>query len=67
MRVQIDLDYCEGHGRCHAAAPDLFRLDDDGFAADGELEVPPDLEHSAADGAGACPMGIIHIVEGTDG
>jgi len=66
MRVQIDLDYCEGHGRCHAAAPDLFLLDDDGFATRADIEVPPELEHSAADGAGACPMGIIHLIDSAD-
>jgi len=66
MRVQIDLDYCEGHGRCHAVAPALFLLDDDGFASRAEIDVPPGLEHSAASGVGACPMGIIRIAGGAD-
>lgn len=31
MRVVLDRDKCQGHGRCYALAPDLFDSDDDGY------------------------------------
>ena len=43
MRVHIELDQCEGHGLCAATAPDLYDLDDDGFAAKADFEVPDEL------------------------
>jgi ferredoxin len=31
--VRVDPDKCEGHNRCVALAPDLFELDDLGYAS----------------------------------
>ncbi len=31
MRIAIDYDRCEGHGLCALAAPEVFRIDDEGF------------------------------------
>jgi len=64
MRVHIELDQCEAHGRCALADPDLFELDDDGYAARADLDVPPGSEPAAAQGVAACPMSAIRIVEG---
>jgi ferredoxin len=30
MRITIDADRCNGHGRCYSLAPTLFGDDDDG-------------------------------------
>ncbi len=32
MRIHLDSDRCQGHGRCYSIAPDLFRYDDNGQA-----------------------------------
>ena len=32
MKVQIDSQLCQGHGRCYDLAPDLFGEDDEGYA-----------------------------------
>ena len=32
MRVTVDSDKCQGHNRCYALAPDVFDVDDLGFA-----------------------------------
>ena len=32
MRVYVDFDLCKGHGQCEDAAPEVFRVEDDGFA-----------------------------------
>jgi len=53
---EIDRSLCQGHNRCAALAPDVFGIDDDGYAFtfdDGE--VPDDLIDSAEDIVGACP------------
>jgi ferredoxin len=34
MRVKIDGEHCTGHGRCAKYAPNVYRLDDDGYNAD---------------------------------
>ena len=30
MRVTIDANLCEGHGRCYVLSPDVFTADDEG-------------------------------------
>ena len=32
MRVQIDAEACQGHGRCYDLAPEVFGEDEDGYA-----------------------------------
>ena len=32
MRVTVNTDRCQGHARCLALAPDIFDLDDEGYA-----------------------------------
>ena len=32
MRITLDLEKCQGHGRCYGLAPDLFDADDEGYA-----------------------------------
>lgn len=56
MRVTLDSDACQGHGRCYALAPKVFDTDDEGYAVllvDGE--VPADLESAAQLAADNCP------------
>ncbi|MFD4508084.1 ferredoxin [Streptomyces sp. NBC_01450] len=55
MKITIDAAQCSGHARCAAAAPGLFRLDDDGYALPYDGDVPEDLEEAARDGESACP------------
>lgn len=32
MKVVVDLDLCQGHGQCIEVAPEIFEMDDDGYA-----------------------------------
>jgi ferredoxin len=59
MRMKIHGENCTGHGRCAKYAPNVFRLDDDGYNADrgGEIEVP------AGEGMKSCPERAIAMVE----
>lgn len=61
MKITIDTTACSGHARCAAAAPGLFRLDDDGYALPFDAEVPERLEQAARDGESACPERAITV------
>ena len=61
MKISIDKTSCSGHARCAVAAPELFRLDDDGYALPFHGEVPEGLETAARDGERACPERAITV------
>jgi ferredoxin len=63
MRVVVDHELCEGHGRCFAVAPTLYDVDDDGYSAVDDVTVEPGMEHAARDGATACPRQAITVIE----
>jgi ferredoxin len=66
MRMKIDGENCTGHGRCAKYAPNVFRLDDDGYNIDrgGEIAVPAGEEDNAIKGMKSCPEKAISLVEG---
>ena len=48
MRVTVDSEKCQGHNRCYALAPDVFDVDDLGFATSKfEGDIPTELEDCA--------------------
>jgi ferredoxin len=62
MKVRIDDDLCEGHGRCYALAPTIFEPDDIGNAqVIGDGTVPADLVDRARLAAANCPEHAITI------
>ncbi|MGW2824361.1 ferredoxin [Streptomyces sp. NPDC001443] len=61
MKITVNTRLCSGHARCAATAPDLYRLDDNGYALPVEAGVPADLEQQAREGARACPEHAITI------
>jgi len=65
MKMKIDGDLCSGHGRCAKYAPNVFRLDDDGYNADrgSIIEVPAGEEQDAELGMKSCPERAIVQVE----
>ena len=62
MKVTVDHAKCQGHARCHATSPELFPIDDDGYSAIDEVEVPAGQEGLARKGAAGCPERAITIV-----
>ena len=62
MRIVIDAGLCQGHARCASLVPDVFDLDDDGFAI-----VLSGREHVAEDDVDAllaidnCPEQAIRL------
>ena len=63
MKIRINKAMCVGNARCAAVAPQLFPLDDEGYIAVEEIEVPAGMEELARRGAKACPERIIVIEE----
>lgn len=66
MRIHIDRDRCEGHGRCYATARELFEPDElgDGRVI-GDGRVAKDLADRARIAADNCPERAITIEETT--
>jgi ferredoxin len=64
MRVHVDQDLCQGHGRCYSLAPQLFEPDDigNGVELDGG-RVPPGLEDAARKAVLNCPERAITLEE----
>lgn len=65
MKVQINPERCQGHGRCYDLAPGLFGDDDEGYGTvlrDGV--VPAGLEHDARLAAANCPERAISVTGG---
>ncbi|MFP5305418.1 MAG: ferredoxin [Gammaproteobacteria bacterium] len=63
MKLRINKAACVGNARCAAVSEELFPLDDDGYIAVEEVDVPPGMEALARRGARACPERIIVIEE----
>lgn len=62
MKVHVDADRCEGHGRCYALAPTIFEPDDIGNAqVCGDGSVSPDDENRARLAVANCPEEAITI------
>jgi ferredoxin len=63
VRLLIDQNVCQGHGRCYATAPELIKADDQGYPVvpEGGLEVEDrDL---AEEIEGGCPEMAISLAE----
>lgn len=64
MKIILDSDKCQGHGRCYALAAELFDADDEGYSVllvTGD--VPADQEDHARAAADNCPEYAITIEE----
>ncbi|WP_348674554.1 ferredoxin [uncultured Abyssibacter sp.] len=66
MKIRIEKAACVGNARCAAVSAELFPLDEDGYIAVEEIDVPGGEEKLARRGARACPERIITIVEDDD-
>ncbi|MBS9373795.1 MULTISPECIES: ferredoxin [Rhodococcus] len=63
MRIEADLDLCQGHAMCSMEAPDVFAV-----AKRGEVEilldpVPDEMHADARAAVKYCPTQALRIVE----
>jgi ferredoxin len=64
MQVAVDLNLCQAYGVCAQIAPEIFDLDDDGYAVVPEgRTVPEALEDKVREAAEACPAIAVLITE----
>lgn len=62
--MHVDSEKCQGHNRCYAIAPELFDVDDLGFATESnDGAVPAHLEDQARAAVANCPEFAISITE----
>ena len=62
MKVQIDPERCQGHGRCYDIAPELFGDDEEGYGQVlGDGTVAPDQERQARLAEFNCPERAIEV------
>jgi ferredoxin len=62
VKVRVDTEKCQGHNRCFVVAPELFELDDYGYAHEvNDGEVLPSLEEKARLAVQNCPERAIFI------
>ena len=64
MRVSVDRERCEGHGRCYATAPEVFAPDDLGNGREiGDGTVGDGLDRQARLAVANCPEQAIVLEE----
>jgi ferredoxin len=63
MRVEVDLDRCEGNAICVGIDPDLFELNDDEQAEVKVAPIPADREAHAMQAIAECPRAALRRVE----
>ena len=65
MNISVDPTRCQGHARCYALAPALFRVDEYGFSSVvGDGSVPVELEEVALLVVANCPEFAVDVTDG---
>jgi ferredoxin len=62
VRILLDSERCQGHGRCYSLAPDLFDADDRGHCVLLAETVPAGREAAATSGVDNCPELALTLV-----
>ena len=63
MKVSIDADKCQGHGRCYEVASQVFTDDERGRGQVINAEVPDHLLAQVRSAISACPEKAISLSE----
>ncbi|MCS6947197.1 MAG: ferredoxin [Steroidobacteraceae bacterium] len=66
MKIIVKRALCSGHARCANVAPELFRLNDDGYIDMDDFEVPRESEALARRAVRACPERALRIAAESD-
>jgi ferredoxin len=62
VKIYVESATCQGHNRCAALAPDLFDIDDNGYASAAAGGVVPDGRTGVAElAADNCPEQAVTI------
>lgn len=67
MNVNVDLDRCQGNARCASIAPEIFELDEQGYAHVKTNGAVSDSQLAAVISAQRnCPERAISVMQGFD-
>ncbi|RJT29084.1 ferredoxin [Mesorhizobium waimense] len=61
MRIIVHTAKCQGHARCWAQAPGIFKLDDEGSILPGDIEVAEAEQLLASRAARSCPERALEV------
>jgi ferredoxin len=61
MKVNVIKDACIGCGACQSIVPDVFELNDEGFAQKKVDFVPEEKKDDVLDAMESCPTGAIEV------
>jgi ferredoxin len=61
MKIEIDLDKCQGYAQCVHEAPEIFELNESGLAQTLAAGVTSENEKYALAAADLCPMQAISV------
>ncbi|HEX4091018.1 MAG TPA: ferredoxin [Trebonia sp.] len=61
MIIEVNRVACEGHGLCEQTAPEIFGLDEDGYATVLVEKITPDIQAAAEAGANVCPVAALLV------
>jgi ferredoxin len=61
LYVKVDLAKCCGYKLCAEVCPEVYKLDEQGFAFTESDRVPIGLEAKAKEGADICPERAIYV------
>jgi len=63
MRIDVDLDLCQGHGVCQSEAPQVFRVSDDNVVEILDPNPPEDLRRNVEEAVKNCPTQALTLTE----
>jgi ferredoxin len=66
VKVAVDADLCQGHARCWDICPEVFSLDDEGYAYVAVADIPPEVEAKVRQAANNCPERAITVTGDTE-
>jgi ferredoxin len=62
VKISVDMTKCQDHGQCAIAAPEVFRINDEGrLEYEGEVDEARRMEVEEA--ADVCPVQAIELLD----
>ena len=61
MEVKVNKDACIGCGACQAVCPEVFELDDDGYAKTIKNEIKDEEKDAVIEASEGCPTSDIEV------
>ncbi len=62
MKISVDMKRCQDHGQCAIAAPDVFRINDEG-RLEYESTADDSLLDEVEEAADVCPVQAIMLLD----